>query len=224
MNRIPFSVYDVFGYLASGFFLLVAVDYAFGGGSLLRQDLRPALSFFWIVVAYVSGHIVANISGFLIEKRLVRDVFGSPEEVLLAEKNARGWRQAFPGFFEPLPRETRERVLHRAKEKAGIVTPGRSLFLHCHAIVKRDQATLERLNTFLNLYGFCRNLSMASTMALLVLVGSVISDLLSHVPIGHGKLWWASAAVVAAIGMFYRYLKFFRHYTVEVFTTYAEFD
>jgi len=37
-----------------------------------------------------------------------------------------------------------------------------------------------------------------------------------------GPLLWAIVAFVAAIGMFYRYLKFFRHYTVEVFTTYAE--
>lgn len=36
------------------------------------------------------------------------------------------------------------------------------------------------------------------------------------------KLSWATLAAVVSIGMLYRYLKFFRHYTMEVFQTYAE--
>jgi hypothetical protein len=32
------------------------------------------------------------------------------------------------------------------------------------------------------------------------------------------------AAFVGAIGMFYRYLKFFRQYSLELYTTYAELD
>src|SRR3954466_12904060 len=36
------------------------------------------------------------------------------------------------------------------------------------------------------------------------------------------RLAWAGAALVGAVGMFYRYLKFFKHYTTEVFNSYAE--
>ena len=33
---------------------------------------------------------------------------------------------------------------------------------------------------------------------------------------------WAGVTIVIAIGLFYRYLKFFKHYTEEVFRDYAE--
>jgi hypothetical protein len=36
------------------------------------------------------------------------------------------------------------------------------------------------------------------------------------------KLWWAAGALFAGIMLFYRYLKFYRHYTLEVFTSFAE--
>lgn len=38
------------------------------------------------------------------------------------------------------------------------------------------------------------------------------------------KVWWAMVSAIAGVGMFYRYLKFFRHYALEVFTSYAEVD
>jgi hypothetical protein len=90
--------------------------------------------------------------------------------------------------------------------------------------VKRDQATLERLNSFLNLYGFCRNLSLALILAVpLLLYGALREfDYKTLQGINGDRLAWAAVALVASIGMFYRYLKFFRHYTVEVFMTYAE--
>ena len=34
--------------------------------------------------------------------------------------------------------------------------------------------------------------------------------------------WWAAAALAASVGLLYRYLKFFRHYSVEVYVSYAE--
>lgn len=39
---------------------------------------------------------------------------------------------------------------------------------------------------------------------------------------GGARLVAIPAALLATIGMFYRYLKFFREYTVEVFRSYAE--
>ena len=62
MNRIPFSVYDFFGYLASGFLLIVAVDYVIGEQWVLREDLSVVLGLFWIVVAYIIGQIIAGIA------------------------------------------------------------------------------------------------------------------------------------------------------------------
>jgi hypothetical protein len=222
--KIPFSAYDFFGYLASGFLILAATDYAFDGRWLLRDDVGLAFGVLWTVVAYVTGHIVANVSGFILERRIVRGLLHSPEEMLFQAKRPGFWPSLFPGYYERLPVETQERVLSKAMKKARIEQPGRGLFFHCHAIAKRDPATLGRLETFLNLYGFCRNVSMASIVAAVVLVVAVLIDWRHGSSTASAKAWWTVGAIVAAVGMFYRYLKFFRHYTVEVFLTYAETD
>lgn len=225
MSKIPFSVYDFFGYLAAGFILLIAIDYSFNGGSLLKKDnLTIIQSIVWILAAYITGQIVANIAGDLIERRIVRNRFQSPEELLFQAPSVTGWRRIFPGFHQPLPIGLQERILQKAKARAGIDTPCRSLFLHCHTIVKHDQVTKERLDTFLNLYGFCRNVCMAALLAVVILFADSIFDWISGRGIHPSNLWWSIAALLVAMGTFYRYLKFFRHYTAEVFTTYAEAD
>jgi hypothetical protein len=223
VNKIPFSVYDFFGYLASGFLLLVALDYGVGGLGLLGQPPGLVVGLFWILVAYVLGHIVAHLSSTFLEEGVLRRVLGSPEDHLFEERKSGGWARLFPGNFKPFPKATQDRILQKA-QRHSVPAPGRGFFFHCHPLVKRDQATLERLNSFLNLYGFCRNLSLALILAVpLLLYGALREfDYKTLQGINGDRLAWAAVALVASIGMFYRYLKFFRHYTVEVFMTYAE--
>lgn len=223
MNRIPFSVYDFFGYLAAGFLLLVAADYNFGGLGLLGEPPKLVMTAFWVVVAYVIGHIVSHVASALLEEGVLRGLLGSPEEHLFGEKKSGGWARLFPGNFRPFPKATQKRLLDKA-QRHSVPAPDRGFFLHCHPLVKRDQVTLERLNSFLSLYGFCRNLTMGLLWTIPLLLYGAFREFDRHTlqGINGDRLWWAGAAFVAAVGMFYRYLKFFRHYTVEVFMTYAE--
>jgi len=215
--KIPFSIYDFFGYLGCGFILLYAVDYGFSGGWFIREDLWPVYILFWIVLAYITGHIIANISSFLLEHKFLREILISPEETLFDGEKRKGfWPKLFPVFYKPFPEETRRRILTKAK-KAGIENPGRGLFFHCHALVISQKHTSERLSTFLNLYGFARNISMSGLLAASVLIIGIINKGFSG-----QKLWWVLVAIGVSIGMFYRYLKFFKHYTEEVFRAYAE--
>lgn len=215
--KIPFSAYDFFGYLACGFLLLCAADYAFDGGWLLKENIWTVYVVFYTGVAYVVGHIVAHLSSFFLEHKFLRGVLVSPEETLFDEEKRKGlWPCIFPIFYKAFPPETRKRVLEKAKT-FDIVKPGRGLFFHCHPIVLRENQVSERLNSFLNLYGFCRNTSMATLLAVPLLVFGMIAN-----GFDEGKMWWIVVAAVVAIGMFYRYLKFFKHYTEEVFRTYAE--
>ena len=215
--KIPFSIYDFFGYLGSGFVLLCAVDYAFDGGWLLRNELLSVHIVFWIVLAYITGHIVANISSFSLEHKFLRKVLKSPEETLFDEDKQTGfWPKLFLIYYKPFPEETRKRVLIKA-EKYGINKPGRGLFFHCHPIVINQKHSLERLSIFLSLYGFSRNISMVGLLAASVLIIGMIC-----IGFSVQKMWWAIVAIVVSIGMFYRYLKFFKHYTEEVFREYAE--
>jgi hypothetical protein len=225
MTKLPFSIYDFFGYLSCGFLLLAAVDYTFNDGTLLRQKLDgfSAVVFFWILLIYIIGHIIANVASWLFENGMIRKVLGPSEEaVFRSTRHATGWGRIFPGYYGPLPKEIRERVLAKANERAGITTPGRGLFLHCHSIVKRDQVTLERLSNFINAYGFCRNVSLTAIVSALIVLIPVLSALGHHLAVPRNNLLWAGLGVVVSVGMFYRYLKFFRLYTFEVFVSYAE--
>lgn len=214
--KIPFSIYDFFAYLASGFLILCAADYAFEGGWVLQEDLRAPYAIFWTVLAYIIGHIIATLSSFWLEHKFLRGVLMSPEVTLFDERKRTGfWPTVFPIFYKPFPKEIRSRVLQKARAE-GFEEPGRGLFLHCHPIVMRQSHTLERLNTFLNLYGFCRNISMAALLSVPILAIGMIAR--GYDPT---KLAWVFVAIGAAVGMFYRYLKFFKHFTAEVFRTYA---
>lgn len=220
--KIPFSVYDFFAYLATGFIVLSAADYAFGLGWLQKEKLPPGMIVFLTLGAYVLGHLVANLSSYFLEHRFLRGVLKSPEETLFNETKG-GWALLFPIFFKPFPAETQKRVLDRAVA-AGIIRPGRGLFFHCHSIVKRDKSTADRLGNFLNTYGFCRNASMASLIAAAILLCAAVRHMEWKTAEGleTDKLVWAAVAIIVAIGLFYRYLKFFKHYTEEVFRDYAE--
>jgi hypothetical protein len=222
--NIPFSAYDFFGYLANGFVILCATEYALFGTAIAERDWKVGAAIFYLVLAYIIGHIVANVSSYLLEHIVVRAWLKSPEETLFKAQQ-RTWRaRFFPIFFQPFPERTQKRVLDAAK-RHGFEEPGRALFFHAHAVAKQDKTTQERLTSFLNLYGFCRNVSLGLLLAAVILVAGALLDW------GKSGIWsdvdnlkvaWAGAALVGAIGMFYRYLKFFRHYTIEVFNTYAE--
>lgn len=229
MSRIPFTVYDFLAYLSAGFIVLAAGDYAFDQGWLLRDDLGLVAGVFWAVAAYVTGHVMANLAGWVLETKILRDWLRSPEETLFGSRSPSSRRRRlFPGFYRPLPGETHTRVLGKARSKgissSELASPDRGLFFHCFAVVKRDPITRERLDTFLNLYGFCRNACFALLVATLVLLIGVGSSPWRDSGTGD-DVWWAiAAAPVAAVGLFYRYLKFFREYTIEVFRTYAEVE
>jgi hypothetical protein len=216
--KLPFSVYDFFAYLSAGFILLCAADYAFDAHWLLTEKLAPGQALLLTIVSYIAGHLIANVSSFLIEHKLVRGLLGAPEELLFQNHQIGRWSKLFPVYFKPFPPETQRRVLDKASAN-GITAPGRGLFFHCFAIVKRSKSTLERLNAFLSLYGFCRNVSVACLLAAGVLLFGAVFHSGGARP---EKLGLAFLAAVGSIGLLYRYLKFFKHYTEEVFRTYAE--
>jgi hypothetical protein len=224
--NIPFSAYDFFGYLANGLVVICAFEYAFFGTSLTERDWKIGPTVFYIVIAYIVGHIVANVSSYFLEHKVVREWLKSPEEILFNEPKKPGekktWREfCFPIFHRPFPAETQKRVLEMAR-KNGFEKPSRGLFLHAHAVVKQDKVTLEPLTSFLNLYGFCRNVSTGLIISAIILLIGALMDVRHWSEIDNYKLAWMGAALVGAVGMFYRYLKFFKHYSTEVFVSYAE--
>lgn len=217
MNQLPFSVYDFFGYLASGVIVLGGLAAAFVGYEPLQDPPSLLVGILLIITAYVVGHIVANLAGDLIERRLARNYLGAPTEILLGSRTPGGAAGAIlPGYSTPLPSGVQDRIKELAGDRSG-----EALFFHCHAVMKSDSVVQSRLQAFLNLYGFCRNMTLALLIAAICLaVGLFVGTAETGPDVGPG--WWLGAAVLAALGMFYRYLKFYRQYAVELFTSYAE--
>lgn len=217
MNRIPFATYDFFGYLASGLLLIVGMELTLGFPRVLGQDLKPIDVVALLLAVYVAGQLVATPSKAVLEDGLVEKVLGRPNVNLFRRK--RPWLHwvLFPGFYKPLPPAVQERVLTRAANE-GIGGPGEALFLHVRYSpeICADEKLLARLDTFLNLYGFARNLAFTS-----LLVGVALST----------RAWWLHAdaalskyaltALAVGILLLYRYLKFFRQYSYELFNAYA---
>jgi len=217
MNQLPFSVYDFFGYLAGGTVVLAALIASFFGDASFRTSPTLPVGFLLVIIVYVLGQIVANIAGDLIERRIVRRRLGTPTEVLLGDRTPNEFEaRLLPGYFRALPPGVQAQVRARAGDRRG-----EDLFLHCHAQMKSDPVVQARLDTFLNLYGFCRNTAMSTSLAAACLLAGIALGSAETGSVAEPG-WWLLLAVLATAGLFYRYLKFYRQYGFELFASYAE--
>jgi hypothetical protein len=222
MNHIPFSVYDFFGYLAAGAVVIAGVIGAFLGSDLLQQSPSLPIGLLLLITAYTTGHIVANLAGDLVERRVVRKRLGQPTDILLGTTTLGAvGRRLLPGYASALPPGVQDRIKTLANQRGLSEDRGDALFFHCHAVMKSASAVQGRLETFITMYGFCRNMAVALLLADALLgIGILAHTADTGAQIAPG--WWLAILFVGAIGMFYRYLKFYRQYAVELLTSYAE--
>jgi multisubunit Na+/H+ antiporter MnhB subunit len=218
MNKLPFDPYDFFGYLASGLLILVGMDLVFGFPHILGRDFKLVDSAILVIAVYVTGQIIATPAKAFLEDGLVGKVLGRPNVNLFQEKKPRIRGLIFPGFYLALPTRTRVKILNKAKNE-GVEGTGEDLFLHVryNQAVIHDQKLGEKLNSFINKYGFSRNLSFS---VLLVGIGCLMKMFLfgnSNTDLAK----YAFAAIITAVLLFYRYLKFYRQYSYEMFNFYG---
>jgi hypothetical protein len=220
VDRLPFTIYDFFACLSAGLVTLVALAAAFTSSDEWQQTPSAIVCVVLIVVTYMVGHLVANVATFLYEATIVRRWLRMPSEILLVPAQSPvGLQRLFPGYYRPLPTVIRSRVAERSGQPVEDGPSNDAVYLLAFSVVKRDAPTYARLSTFLNLYGFSRNVSLAALVAAAcLLTGSLLGTAQTGL-VAPG--WWAAGALVLAVGLFYRYLKFFRLYAFEVFVTYA---
>jgi hypothetical protein len=212
-KAFPFTDYDFWGYLSSGFVTLFALDYSLGTDLLAKPSWTFVEGVIAVSLAYVTGHLVAGISSAVFEQQVVL-ALGRPSEVLTGTAVAPRWaRFVFPSYFAPLPPGTLSALKAKA-QSAGHTDLG-SLFTEAHRKAQKNPKAAERLAVFLNQYGFCRNVSFALLIA-------AVAFALCAVHIARPNAWlWAGCSAFASVGMFLRYLKFHRLFSVEVFTSYT---
>src|SRR5205814_1549708 len=157
-------------------------------------------------------------ASLIFEDGFVRRVLLAPEITLFRDKPS-NWRGTlFPGYYRSFEVATRNRI----NEKSSIKEPGRAQFLQCWGKVMGDVRFAARLDTFLNLYGFSRNTSLAAILAAIALLIGVAVNMKFGGAYAWPRVGWAIGALFAAVALLYRYLKFFRHYTLQVFVLFAE--
>lgn len=215
-QKIPFTSYDFWAYLSAGFLLLFAVDSAADTKLLMRDSWTLVQGVVAVSMAYAVGHIIASLSSWVFERGLVGKLLGYPRDVLFNKSNAPNWlRMLLGAYFQPLPNETQLAALHKS-EKTGVKAPGEALFWLAFAYARQTKAVMDRLDNFLNLYGFCRNIALVAFIDAAILYWSYMQ------PKGPSEhLIWARFALVVGVGMTLRYLKFYRLYASEVITAYA---
>jgi hypothetical protein len=211
----PFTDYDFWAYIASGFVFLFALDHSLQTTIFQRPTWTVVEGLIAVSVAYAVGHLLAGFASAILERRFVRNYLGSPSALLLGAARGPKWfRYLYPEFFEALPKATIDKILARARAE-GITEPGEALFWLAYDNVRQKKSTASRASIFLNLYGLCRNLSMT---AIFVTAMLIVSASYHRQPTDY---WWAAASAVLGCGMFLRYLKFYRHYSLEVLTAFA---
>jgi hypothetical protein len=216
VDKIPFSAYDFFAHLSPGTVVLATVDYAWGLGILERKEIGTLFCIALVILAYVTGHILSQFASLLFEFALVKCILKRPLLLLLGAKPRwTGFAWIFQDFHTAFPESTRLRIREQAVAR-GCNSEGEGLFLHAYAIMTANERTQARLDIFLNQYGFARNMSFAFLVSAVAIVAEHIYS--TH-PV---RLRWSLLATFAAISLFYRYLKYFRQYSYELFLRYAE--
>ena len=216
MNRIPFDPYDFFGYLTSGLLVVVGMDLVLGFPKIIDQELTAVEAAVLILAVYVAGQLIATPAKALLEDTVVDKLLQRPNVNLFRRKMPWIRWLLFPGFYKPLPDAIQQKVLIRA-ESEGVKETGETLFLHVRydARITGNERLMAKLSSFLNKYGFARNLAF---VGILVGIALVVKYYFNPSPT---FLQYGLSALVGAVLLFYRYLKFFRQYSFEMFNVYA---
>lgn len=215
----PFTNYDFYAYLTTGMIVIAACDRAFAASTLANQEWTFVAAFFWIVVAYLVGQILAIPSSALLEHVVARHCLRSPTSLLLGLSSYRPLDKFVSAVFgareyAPFPAPNRESILKKVSSilqvEPAAVTP-EAAFQCAFPRARSSEDSAGRLDTFLNQYGMCRNVAFASGVAAVILA--------FNSPDGSNNLL-ALGAIVLCVGLFARFIKFYAAFAREVFRTF----
>jgi len=212
MLKIPFTDYDIFGYLSSGFLLLMGISYAEYGTLEQLHDSNILSWVLLIIIAYIIGHILASMSKWIFELIIVKKVLKPPYINLLKKNSVKKWKTIFfPEYFVALPASIIKDITKIADGHSD-----KALYDYAYSKAKSNKEILEQLGIFLRLFGFCRNISF--TLFILAIIFSA-GRIFSY---QFGGISLIVISFLGSIFMFMRYLKFLRHHSSELFLSLLE--
>lgn len=219
----PLTNYDFYAYLTAGMVIVAAVDRAFLGSMLAGQTSWTVVNgAFWAAIAYLTGQIIAIPSSAIFEHVVARKLLHAPSQILLGFEVPR-WREIAVRWifgareYDPLPVATQNSIKGKVASALAVhptQLEGESAFTCAFPHARGVSDTATRLDNFLNQYGMCRNVSFASFVAFGLMTWRARST-------GDRFDWTiAVAALILALGLFGRFVKFYAAYAREVFRTF----
>ena len=174
---------------------------------------------------------MAGPAKFLFEDLIVHRALGSPTKNLLNPRPRRLLNFFFPGFYKPLPSVTRVRLAAKIKvlQLDGTDTEGVFLTIRYAPEVRASKSLIAKIDGFRDMYGFNRNVSFSLLFAAVCFTiaayvkGShlLIHSLMAMIKSSPRLMFQYINFKYAGALLFYRYLKFFRQYSYELFNSYA---
>ena len=178
----PFTDYDFWAYISSGFVFLFALDHSLQLAIFQRPTWTVVEGLIAVAVAYAVGHLLAGCAAAILERRFVRQYLGRPSLLLLGVREGPKWFQYVnPEFYEPLPKAIIDKILAKARTE-GITEPGEALFWLAYDHIRQKKFRHARVSTFLNLYGLCQR-SLMATPQFITVLGDTSVLVASH----HGR-------------------------------------
>jgi hypothetical protein len=91
-NYLPFTDYDFWAYISSGFVFLFALDHTLQTAIFHQRSTWTIVEgLIAVAVAYVVGHLLAGLASSVLERRFVGKYLGRPSVLLLGAAGERYW-------------------------------------------------------------------------------------------------------------------------------------
>ena len=216
----PFTDYDFYAYLTSGFFVIVGADYAFTSGTnTLLHDWVIFESVLLVTTAYITGQVFASFSSVVLEHILARRVFSPPLSILMGAPpswHERMLSRLLGRGYTALHKTSREQICQRAarqlhKSTEEIEADPSAVFSPAYQAARSNDDCRGRVDGFRNQYGFARNLAF---------VGLTVATMLLC-----NGLWATDGGLIviyiASMVMLVRFFKFYAAFMDEVLRYYA---
>ncbi len=218
-SYFPFTDYDFYAYLTSGAFFLSVIDFVFNDAAfLMRTDWTFVQILMAVATAYVAGHIAATFAQLVIETFIVSKVISKPIAIQLGFRNPNIVERLIGvlvgRYYEPLEEAVQTKIKESARTALSMPDNQEFSAEDVFQVGFRKSFSVDgvraRMDSFLNQYGFCRNISFVALVATVIICWKAYW---SQIP--HEELVIISCVVVF-VGMFIRFVKFYASFQAEV--------
>lgn len=222
-NWFTLTTYEFYAFLTSGMIFLASFDRVFMGSYLATQHSWTVVSgVFWAAMAYLIGQLFAVPSAGILENLIMRKFFYTPTEIILGFKKARCREKvaviiSAARQYSPFSEKIKGDIVSSISKELDCTDDeldAETVFQCAFPYARSDADTVTRLDSFMNQYGMCRNVSFAAFVSAIIFLWEAL--VLHHLE----DIKFVIGLFILSIGMFLRFFKFYSAYARDVLRTY----